>query len=209
MKIEKNSRQMPKPARGGITTEKNYCDLLYAWFQCNSEKSSFKGGPRRISKTDIKWTKIERDFTRISIEGTEEKVMTRKTIKKYFDFLVNSGLIEEGPDGYYYLTTLDNYEANLIEYNTLSVLMNTLQKRSISIYIYLFNLYYANDCEPFVATLTNIKEHIGVSPNTTGNNLMITDTIEILEKLGLLKTTYVQDGLKSHIQFLWVKNKLD
>ena len=38
---------------------------------------------------------------------------------------------------------------------------------------------------------------------------MITDTIEILEKLGLLKTTYVQDGLKSHIQFLWVKNKLD
>ena len=196
MEISKNSRQMPKVP--GIVKQKNYCDLLYAWLQCHSERASVYGDGRRIYKQDVKWTKIERDFTRQNIEGENVKVMTRKTIKKYFDYLMEIGLVEEGPDEYYYLTTLEKDEANLIDYTTLAKLMNVLQKRSISIYIYLFNLYYANDCEPFVATLKNIKEHIGVSPNTTGNNLMITDTIEILEKLGLLKTTYIQDGLKSH-----------
>jgi hypothetical protein len=47
-------------------------------------------------------------------------------------------------DEYYYLTVLDKYEANLIEYNTLSKLMNVLQKNSLSIYVYLFNRYVAN-----------------------------------------------------------------
>jgi hypothetical protein len=38
MKIEKNSRQMP--AISSITREKDYCDLLYAWLQCNSERET-------------------------------------------------------------------------------------------------------------------------------------------------------------------------
>ena len=38
MEISKNSRQMPKVP--GIVKQKNYCDLLYAWLQCNSERAS-------------------------------------------------------------------------------------------------------------------------------------------------------------------------
>ena len=35
MTINKNSRQMPKLK--SIVSSKEYCDLLYAWLQCNSE----------------------------------------------------------------------------------------------------------------------------------------------------------------------------
>ena len=40
--------------------------------------------------------------------------------------LMDKGLVSEGSDDYYYLTVLDASEANLIEYNTLSKLMNVL-----------------------------------------------------------------------------------
>jgi hypothetical protein len=36
----------------------------------------------------IKWTSIEKDFTRVLLDGTVEKVMNRKTIAKYFDSLI-------------------------------------------------------------------------------------------------------------------------
>jgi hypothetical protein len=48
MKIEKNSRQMP--AIAAITREKDYCDLLYAWLQCNSERETIDSPQRIISK---------------------------------------------------------------------------------------------------------------------------------------------------------------
>lgn len=207
MEISKNSRQMPKVP--GIVKQKNYCDLLYAWLQCHSERASVYGDGRRIYKQDVKWVKIERDFTRQNIEGENVKVMTRKTIKKYFDYLLEIGLVEEGPDEYYYLTTLEKDEANLIDYTTLAKLMNVLQKRSISIYIYLFNRYYASGFEPFIATSKQIKEYIGIASSTTSNNLLVTDTLEILEKLGLLKTEIIHKDEKTYIQFLWVKNKLE
>jgi hypothetical protein len=71
--------------------------------------------------------------------------MGRKTIAKYFKHLEDKGFIKlNEEDEYYYLTVLDSHEANLIEYNTLSKLMNVLQKNSLSIYIYLFNRYVAN-----------------------------------------------------------------
>ena len=75
----------------------------------------------------VKWTNIEKDFTRVLSDGTEEKVMGRKTIAKYFKFLEDKGFVKlNEKDGYYYLAVLDANEANLIEYNTLSKLMNVL-----------------------------------------------------------------------------------
>ena len=85
MEIKKNSRQMP--AVGAIVKEKDYCDLLYAWLQCNSERENVMGVQRRIEKKKVKWTVIERDFTRNLSDGTVEKVMSRKTIAKYFQKL--------------------------------------------------------------------------------------------------------------------------
>lgn len=208
MKIESNSRQMPSAKE--ITREKNYCDLLYAWLQCNSEKVYADGYDRRIEKVKVKWTVIEKDFTRTCLDGSVEKVMGRKTIAKYFQFLVDTGLVVDEGDNYYYIRLLGQREANLIEYETLSKLMNVLQKNSISIYIYLFNRFYANGCDTFVATMRQIKEYIGIATTTTSNNLIVSDTIEILQRLGLLEMEMVFDEneMKSHMNFKWVANKL-
>ena len=197
------------PSASMIVREKDYCDLLYAWLQCNSERESVVSTRRRIEKKKVKWAAIERDFTRTLSDGSVEKVMSRKTIAKYFTHLMNQGLITEGDDDYNYLTVLDASEANLIECITLSKLMNVLQKNSISIYIYLFNRYCANGYQPFIATLKQIKDFIGIATSTTSNNIIVDDTIEILKRLGLLDVKMVTgEDNKTYLEFQWVKNEL-
>ena len=207
MLIQKNSRQMPSSKI--ITKEKNYCDLLYAWLQCNSELLDMESRIRYIERKNVKWARIERDFTRQSSDGTIEKVMDRKTIAKYFRHLEEKGLVKlNKEDDNYYLTVLDNYEANLIEYKTLNKLMNVFQKNSISIYIYLFNRYFANDQKPFIVTMRQIKEFIGIATSTTSNNMLIDDTLDILKRLKLLDYEIIYQDGKTMFQFKWVKNKL-
>lgn len=206
MEIKKNSRQMP--STNMIVREKDYCDLLYAWLQCNSERESVISQSRRIDKKKVKWTAIEKDFTRTLSDGTIEKVMSRKTIAKYFTHLLDQGLVTE-KDNYYYLTVLDASEANLIEYNTLAKLMNVLQKNSISIYIYLFNRYCANGYSPFIATLKQIKDFIGIATSTTSNNIIVDDTIDILKRLGLLDVKLISgEDNKTYLEFQWIRNEL-
>ena len=207
MVIKKNSRQMPSTT--SIVREKDYCDLLYAWLQCNSERENVNTSRRRIEKKKVKWASIERDFTRELSDGTIEKAMSRKTIAKYFSYLIDSNLVSDEGDEYYYLTVLDGSEANLIEYNTLLKMMNVFQKNSINIYIYLFNKYYSNSFQPFIATFRQIKEYIGIATTTTSNNAIIDDTIDILKRLGLLdyKLKVFEDN-KTCLEFLWVKNEL-
>lgn len=207
MEIKKNSRQIPSVPT--ITREKDYCDLLYAWLQCHSERITMDSEGRRINKSLVKWTAIEKDFVRTLSDGTTEKVMSRKTIAKYFKYLENKGLIQLQDDGYYYLTILDATEANLIEYNTLSKLINVLQKNSLSIYVYLFNRYYANGFQPFIATIKQIKEFIGIATTTTSNNIIVDDTIDILKRLGLLDYRIKTEDNKSYLEFQWVKNALE
>lgn len=207
MEIRKNSRQIPSVPT--ITREKDYCDLLYAWLQCHSERITMDSEGRRINKSLVKWTAIEKDFVRTLSDGTIEKVMSRKTIAKYFKYLEDKGLIQLQDDGYYYLTILDATEANLIEYNTLSKLINVLQKNSLSIYVYLFNRYYANGFQPFIATIKQIKEFIGIATTTTSNNIIVDDTIDILKRLGLLDYRIKVEDNKSYLEFQWVKNALE
>ena len=207
MSIQKNSRQMPSSKI--ITKEKNYCDLLYAWLQCNSELLDMESRIRYIERKNVKWARIERDFTRQSSDGVIEKVMDRKTIAKYFRHLEEKGLVKlNKEDDNYYLTVLDNYEANLIEYKTLNKLMNVFQKNSINIYIYLFNRYFANDQKPFIVTMRQIKEFIGIAPSTTSNNMLVDDTLDILKRLKLLDYEIIYQDGKTMFQFKWVKNKL-
>lgn len=198
------------PSTASVAREKDYCDLLYAWLQCNSERENMNDIARRIHKSKVKWAAIERDFTRTLSDGTVDKVMSRKTIAKYFKYFEDKGLIQlNEADGFYYLTVLDPSEANLIEYNTLSKLMNVLQKNSISVYIYLFNRYYANGRSPFIATIKQIKDFIGIATTTTSNNIVIDDTLDILRRLGLLDYGLTTgDDNKTYLEFKWIKNKL-
>lgn len=204
--ILKNSRQMPSTST--ITREKDYCDLLYAWLQVNSERD---GDIRTIPKSKVKWLAIEKDFTRYDSEGNEDKIMGRKTIAKYFKHLEDRGLVFfDEQKKCYCLPKLENSSANLIELHTLLKLMNVFQKNSISIYIYLFNRYYATGKQPFIATIAQIKDFIGIATTTTSNNLIIDDTLEILKRLGLLEyqLIYDKEKCKSYLEFQWVKNRL-
>lgn len=207
MDIKKNSRQMPSTT--SIVREKDYCDLLYAWLQCNSERENINTSRRRIEKKKVKWASIERDFTRQLSDGSIEKAMSRKTIAKYFSYLIDEKLVIDENDDYYYLAVLDPQDGNLIEYNTLLKMMNVLQKNSINIYIYLFNRYYANNFQPFIATFRQIKDYIGIATTTTSNNAVIDDTIDILKRIGLLdyRLKVLEDN-KTCLEFLWVKNEL-
>ena len=205
MDIERNSRQMP--ATSTLAKQKDYCDLLYAWLQCHSERENMNSSVRRISKADVKWTQIERDFTRKDDGGKEYKVMARKTIAKYFGFLEEQGLVVDKGD-YYYLTVLDKSEANLIEYETLYKMMTVMKRHSLDIYIYLFNRYYANGQEPFIATMKQMKDYIGIASTTTSNNEVVKFTIEFLQRLDLLDYEYIHKDNKTYIQFNWVRNKL-
>lgn len=195
------------PTNRMLVREKNYCDLLYAWLQCNSERVHPTSRERCIAKSKVKWAAIERDFTRELSDGTIEKIMDRRTVAKYFNFLLTQGLIKLEEDTYY-LTLLEGSEAHLIEYNTLSKLMNVLQKNSLSIYIYLYNRYYANNSKPFIATMKQIKEYIGVATTTTSNNVFIDDTLDILKRLNLLDYELTLQEGKSYLTFKWVKNQL-
>ena len=207
MDIKKNSRQMPSTT--SIVREKDYCDLLYAWLQCNSERENINTSRRRIEKKKVKWASIERDFTRQLSDGSIEKAMSRKTIAKYFSYLIDEKLVIDENDDYYYLAVLDPQDGNLIEYNTLLKMMNVLQKNSINIYIYLFNRYYANNFQLFIATFRQIKDYIGIATTTTSNNAVIDDTIDILKRIGLLdyRLKVLEDN-KTCLEFLWVKNEL-
>ena len=198
------------PSSKAVIKDKDYCDLLYAWIQCHSERVGSVGGSlRRIEKSEIKWAKIEKDFSRFDVEKNKTiKAMERRTIAKYFNHLIEKGLITDNGDDYYYLELLPNDEANLIEYNTLSIMMNTMQRHCINIYIYLFNRYYANGCEPFVATIKQIKTYLGVATTTTSNNKFVSDSIQILQLLGLLKYKEIYQDEKTLLQFIVVKNKL-
>ena len=206
MQIETNSRQMP--TNSSVTSAKQYCDLLYAWLQCNSERISPESDGRRIPKKDVKWVAIERDFTRVLSDGSQDKVMGRKTIAKYFEYLLNEGLVKDGEDDFFYLTVLPADSAHLIEYQTLYKLMNVLQRYSLTIYIYLFNRYYSVGCNPVIVTMAQIKKYVGAATTTTSNNGFIDDTIDILKRLGLLDMELIHKDGKTLMQFNWVKNKL-
>ena len=88
----KSSRQMP--SLRAVTTEKDYCDLLYAWLQTNSERVSPTRANRKIEKKKVKFMDIERHFTHI-VDGEVEKTMSKYSISKYFKKLLEIGLIYE------------------------------------------------------------------------------------------------------------------
>lgn len=70
--------------------------------------------------------------------------------------------------------------------------------------MYLFNRFFANAQEGFETTMRQIKDFIGIASGTTSNNVVILDTLEILERLGLLSYKVHSEGITVD----WVRNKL-
>lgn len=106
-------------------------------------------------------------------------------------------MLEPANDGSYILTQLSKEESFLIPSETLAVLVSALNENSISVYAYLLNRYYANDKERFNFSITGLKDLCGLGINTTSNNYIITNILNVLQKLGLITYSVVTAREKS------------
>lgn len=180
-----DKRQIPKD-REYIANNK-YKDIVYAYLQVISDWDGVKGHCRTIPKKRIKWSRLE---TEIGI--------TRQTVKKYFEQLQELGLVVENGE-FYELVILPQNVAMLIPYKTLRIMVNGLNDRAISAYTYLYSRYYANGEGAFEFSYPQIKNALGISATSKGNNYIVQDILLILEKLGLIK--YKQELKKEGPEF--------
>ena len=198
MEIQKNSRQIPNIKQ--ICADKKYSDILYAYLQCISQREMEKA-ERFIFKTDINFSKMAKVLN-----------LSRQTISKKFNNLIDLGLIDI-QDDYYILKVLPKDYASLIPEKTLNLLTDALSENSISTYVYLFNRYIANNEQPYVFTLEQIKNQIGISNKTRSNDEVVNNILFVLKRIGLIEYHLTQTvdesnfgNIKTIYQIDWVKN---
>ncbi len=185
LKQIKNGRQVPKQKE--ICANKKYYDIMYAYFQCNSnpiyhpddigkfvEDRRIIG--RQFEKRNVKFAQLGRIFN-----------ISRQTASTKFKNLMSMGLIEDGGAEYYFLPAIKKDVAMLVPYKTLKLLTDALNENSISIYVYLLNRYSSEGFKPFIFTLTQLKSVVGICTDTRSNDEIITNILVVLEKLGLIK----------------------
>lgn len=132
--------------------------------------------------------------------------MSRQTVSTKFKALQDKdglNLISKTVDnrGNYTLTLLPGDVASLIPYQTLKLLVDALNERCISTFVYLLTRYIANSEESFLFTLNDIKKHIGITTTTRSNDETITNILFVLQKLELIEyeltTQQNENGVKT------------
>lgn len=171
--MQKNDRQVP--TKKEWLSDKLYSDVLYCYLQVISDWDGNKSHPRYVPKKMIKFVKL-----------SETLGMSRQTVSKRYKWLVDLGLIIEKEDRVE-LTILEKDIAALVPFTTLRIMTNTLNENAISIFVYLFNRYYAEKKE-FICTYSQLKGLIGISDATRSNDYIIKDILFLLEKLELIET---------------------
>jgi len=170
-----------------ITSSKSFNDFVYGWLVLHSEEENEE---RFLMKRSFVLSKMEEEFQ-----------MTRKTLAKYFDFLVKVGLVVDGKDRWI-LTDLGT-EGFWLETDILARLVETRKKGLISAYVYLKRgkwLLARKGKEKVPIILGPLKSYIGVASNTKGNNKSVVDLLEELRVLGLLQYELVH-GREGNRQF--------
>ncbi len=202
---EESNRQVPKSQ--DYLANKQYHDILYGYLQFisdvwNTNDPSVKR--RIIHKKDINFSKLGEHFG-----------LSRQTVSTKFKSLIDMGLIEQVDKDTYELTRLSQIDGFLIPYKTLKVLCDTLNEKSISVYTYLYNRYYANGKEPFKFTLAQVKANVGLSDKTRSNDDIVTNILFVLQKLGLLKYSLTAleqsdnfQNIKTIYQIDWMTTEL-
>lgn len=194
MQIVKNSRQVPK--KDDIVSNKEYCDLVYSWFQCTSELDE-----------QTKERYVTADKINMSAMG-RELGMDRRTVGRYVKKLYEQDLLEARP-GKTVLKVLEKNAATLIPYPTLRQIQNSLHRNSVSIFTYLLNRYVAHSEQPYFITYNELKKYIGISTSTASNNVVVSDILKTLQALGLIKYATIQtDVTRCNIQIQTVTNVL-
>lgn len=199
MKIESNSRQIPKVER--YCANKKYNDLLYGYLQEISVKVDRDiGAARLVPKSEINYVQLGKKFN-----------LSRQTVATRFKNLLELGLIAEWAedDKYYQLLTLEQNVAALIPYKTLKLMVDSLSTHSISTYVYFLNRYVANGEKEFIFTYDQIKAYIGISVNTRSNDETVANILFTLKNLRLIDIELTTlDGLKTVYKLKWVVNKI-
>ena len=201
MKIQSNSRQIPSVI--SYTSDNRYNDLLYGVLQQKSYHEVINGvSIRYVDKKDIVFSKLCH-FVGLSRQKTSQK----------FNNLIEKGLIQEDHNPKmkrYILNELDTTVASLVPLETLRKINNALSQHAISLFVYLMNRYIANGEKQFVATMSQMKDFIGVATRTTSNNNTVTDILEILKLIGLVEWRYQWDenDKKTSIVIEGVRNQV-
>lgn len=161
-------RQIPKIKE--ICASKLYNDLVYSYLQTISDEEG------KILK-----------FNMNNREIGEKVGLSRQTVATKIKNLEELELLKfiEDTDEYE-LIILEPNIAALIPEDTLKLLIDTMNEKTISIYVYLFKRFYANKNNPYTVTYTQLKDWIGVSTKSTSNNHVISNILTVLKKIGLL-----------------------
>lgn len=184
--MEKEFRQVVSDKT--ITSSKSYNDFLYAWLVVHSDID--ENGIRYLEKGSFVYSQVENELG-----------MTRKTLSKYFDYLVETGLVIENGDRWV-LADLDT-DGFWIESDILERLVETRKKGLVSTYVYLKKgrwLLAQKGKEKVPIILGPLKEYIGIANNTKGNNKVVVALLEELRVLGLLQYELVH-GREGNRQF--------
>ena len=166
--MEKDYRQVVVDVR--ITSSKLYNDFVYGWVVLHSVEED---GIRFILKKDF-----------VFVQVADELGINRKTLTKYFSYLIEVGLITEELDKWV-LNDLGDM-GFWIESDVLRRIVELKKRYALTIYVYLVKGYWVSNNKKMVVLLKNVKGVIGIGINTDSNNYLITDCFELFREMGLL-----------------------
>ena len=167
-----------------ITSSKSFNDFLYAWIVLHSEEEN---GERYIWKRTLVFSNLE----------TELEV-SRRTLSRQFDYLVQTGLVYEKDDKWV-LTDLGRRDGFPVEERILDRLTQAHVKYLVSIYVYLAmgvdmrkRTGYWTGKMPVV--FNGVKEFIGLSTSSRSNSKVVVECFDMLRQMGLMKYTLTRNN---------------
>lgn len=160
-----------------------YWDIVYGYIQANSEWDGIEGHPRILPRKKAVFSKIGGYLG-----------LSRQTVSKHFLDLgegstktgTGLNLIRKLENGDYEIEILDSKIATLINVDTLRVLTSALNEHTISVYVYLYSRWKANREKEFNFTYEQLKKIIGIGHDSTSNNYIIKDILNVLITMQLL-----------------------
>ena len=176
MEIQSNSRQIPKTK--DCCSDKRYSDIIYAYFQALSLTDTDDNGgltQRYVPKSMVNYVDWAKKFD-----------LTRQTVSKRIKGLQERGLVSyDEKKKIYRLTKLENKTAALIPFDTVKFMVDALSDNAISAYVYFLNRFIAEGEKPYVFTLVQVKDFLGLGTASRSNDDTITNILFALQKLGL------------------------